>query len=50
MPAACTGLRGEIGIDIEEARAGDVPGEIELAPAPGGAELPAAVDELVAQA
>ena len=40
----------QIRIDVEEACAGDVAFQIELAAAAGIAELPAAVDELVAQA
>jgi predicted aconitase len=50
MPPALTGRRREIGVDVEEARAGDVTFEIELPAALRRAELPATVDELVAQA
>jgi hypothetical protein len=49
MPPALSGRPGQIGIDVEEARARDVPLEVELAAALGVAELPAAIDELVAQ-
>jgi len=49
MAAARAGLRRQVGVDVEEARAGNVPGEIQLAAAARGSELPAAVDELVAQ-
>jgi hypothetical protein len=49
MAASLTRGRGEIRVDVEEARAGDVSGEVELAAAAGLAELPATVDELVAQ-
>jgi hypothetical protein len=41
--------RGEVGIDVEKARAGDVTFEIHLPAALGLTQLPAAVDELVAQ-
>ena len=50
MPAALARRRRELGIDIEEARAGYVTLEIELATPTRVPELPAAVDELVAQA
>jgi hypothetical protein len=50
MPPALAGRRREIGVDVEEARAGDVTFEIELPAALGRGELPATVDELVAQA
>ncbi len=43
-------LRREIGVDVDEARARDMASEIQVAPAARVAELPAAVDELVAQA
>jgi len=49
MPPARAGLRRQIGVDVEKARAGNVAGEVQLAPAAGIAELPAAVDELVAE-
>jgi hypothetical protein len=42
--------RGKLALDVEERRTRDVPREVELPPAVGLAELPAAVDELVAQA
>jgi len=41
--------RGEVGIDVEKARARDVTFEIHLPAALGLTQLPAAVDELVAQ-
>jgi hypothetical protein len=50
MPPTLTGRRRQVGVDVEEARAGDVTFEIQLAAALGRAELPATVDELVAQA
>ncbi|MDX6369993.1 MAG: hypothetical protein QOG93_1495 [Gaiellaceae bacterium] len=50
MPPALTGRGREIGVDVEEARAGDVTFEIQLAAALRLPELPATVDELVAQA
>lgn len=50
MPPALTGPRREISVYVEEARAGDVTLEIQLPAALGRAELPATVDELVAQA
>jgi hypothetical protein len=40
---------GEVLVDVEERGARYVALEVELAAAPGTAELPAAVDELVAQ-
>jgi hypothetical protein len=49
MSAARAWRRRQIGIDIEEAGPGDVTAEVELAAAVGFPELPAAVDELVAQ-
>ena len=49
VTAARAGLRREVGVDVEEARAGDVSPQIQLAPTAGVAELPATVDELVAQ-
>ena len=49
MPPTRSRRRGKVAVDVEEARARDVSFEIELAPAAGIAELPAAVDELVAQ-
>ncbi len=42
---------GEIGqvlVEVEEGRAGEVAGGVELPPALGRAQLPATVDELVA--
>jgi hypothetical protein len=45
MPSARPGLGREVAVDVEEARARDVPGEVELAAAPGVPQLPAAVDE-----
>ncbi len=41
--------RGQVLVHVEKRRARDVPGEVELAAPAGRAELPAAVDELVAQ-
>jgi hypothetical protein len=49
MPPARSRPPGQVGVDIEEARARDVSLEIELAAAAGLAELPATVDELVTQ-
>jgi CheY-like chemotaxis protein len=37
----------EVIVDVEERGTGDVPGEIELAPASGVPELPPAIDELI---
>ena len=49
MPALVgDGEVGEVLVHVEERGARHVPGEIELAPALGRAQLPAAVDELVA--
>src|SRR5438552_1257894 len=50
MPAVPARSGGEIRVDVEKARARDVPSEVELASALGLAQLPAAVDELVAPA
>jgi hypothetical protein len=50
MPSSRTGRGRQIRVDVEEARAGNVSLEIELAAAAGFPELPATVDELVAQA
>ncbi len=50
MPAARAWSGGQVGVDVEKARTRDVAREVELTPTPGVAELPAAVDELVAQA
>src|SRR4029077_8345901 len=41
--------RGEVLVHVEKRRSGDMPGEVELAALSRRAELPAAVDELVAQ-
>ncbi len=49
VPAARAGVAGEVRVDIEEARARNVPLEVEPAAAAGAPELPATVDELVAQ-
>jgi len=49
MTASLTRGRGKIRIDVEEARAGDVARKVELAAAARFPELPATVDELVAQ-
>jgi hypothetical protein len=50
MSAAYPGRRRQIGVDVEETGAGDVAVEVKLAPALRLPELPATVDELVAQA
>ena len=50
MSASWPGRRRQIGVDVEEAGAGDVAAEIELSTALRFPELPATVDELVAQA
>ena len=50
MPPTESGLGGEVPVDVKEARAGNVSFEVELPPAIGLPELPATVDELVAQA
>jgi hypothetical protein len=50
MATALTRRARKIGVDVEKARTGNVPGEVELAAATGLPQLPAAVDELVAQA
>jgi hypothetical protein len=42
-------LVGQILVDVEKRRTGDVPLEVELSPLAGTAELPPAVDELVAR-
>ena len=49
MSAAQPGRRRQIGVDVEEAGAGDVAVEVELAASLRFPELPATVDELVAQ-
>ena len=49
VTATCAGRRREVGVDVQEARTRNVPGEVELATALGPPELPATVDELVAQ-
>ena len=49
MPSAWPGRRGEVIVDVEERRPRDVSLEVQLTPATGRAELPAAVDELVAR-
>src|SRR5207253_3393966 len=48
MTTARPRRRGEILVHVEERRTRNVPGEVELAPLPGRAELPATVDELIA--
>src|SRR5262249_48627977 len=48
MPSARPGRRRQVGLDVEKRRARDVSFEVELAAASGLAELPTAVDELVA--
>ena len=50
MPTALAGRAREIRVDVEKRRARDVPGAIQLAPAGRVADVPAAVDELVAHA
>ena len=50
MAPARTRRRREVGVDVEEARAGNVPRDVQLTAALGAPELPTAVDELVAQA
>jgi hypothetical protein len=50
MPPAGARRRGKVGFDVEEGGAGDVSGEVELAPAAGIPELPAAIHELVPHA
>ncbi len=50
MPTARTGRGRQIGVHVQEARPRDVTGEVELAAALRLPELPATVDELVAQA
>ena len=47
MPPTLARRGREICVDIEEARAWDVAGEVQLASAGGVPELPAAVDELI---
>jgi hypothetical protein len=50
MPALTfDGLVREIRVDVEKRRAGDVSFEVELSPLAWTAELPTAVDELVAR-
>ena len=49
MAPTRAGLRGQVGVDVKEARTRNVPGEIQLAAAARVSELPPAVDELVAQ-
>ena len=49
MPASFPGRRRQIGVDVEEAGAGNVTVEVELAASLRFPELPATVDELVAQ-
>src|SRR6266545_3651794 len=50
MPSTRARGGGKVVVDVEEARAGNVACAIELAPARGLAELPAAVDELIPHA
>ena len=49
-PVGASRRRGELALHVQERRAGDVAREIELAAAFRLAELPPAIDELVAQA
>jgi hypothetical protein len=49
VPPALPGRSREVLVDVEERRAGDVPLEVELTSALRVAELPPAVDELVAR-
>ena len=48
MAPALARRRGEVLVHVQERGAGNVPGEVELPAASGVAEIPAAVDELVA--
>src|SRR3954447_12979190 len=48
MPPADSGRRGKVALDVEERGAGNVSLDVQLATAVWSAELPAAVDELVA--
>jgi hypothetical protein len=50
MPPALPTRPRKIAVDVKEARTGNVAREIKLPPAIGISELPATVDELVAQA
>jgi hypothetical protein len=50
MPATLARRSRKIAVDIEEARAWDVAPEVQLATTLGAPELPATVDEPVAQA
>ncbi len=50
MPPARTGGRRQIGVDVEKAGARNVSGAVEITTTSRLAELPATVDELVAQA
>ena len=50
MPTARAGRGRQIGVYVQEARSRDVSAEVELATALRFPELPATVDELVAQA
>ena len=50
MPSTRAGRPREIGVDVEEARTGDVAFDVQPQASLGLPELPAAVDELVAQA
>ena len=47
MATALAGRRREVAVDVEERRAGNVSGEVELAAARRVGDVPAAVDELV---
>jgi hypothetical protein len=49
VPSARSGLRRQVGVDVEEARTRDVAGEVDRTPTTPAPELPAAIDELVAQ-
>lgn len=49
VPAPRPRRRSQVRIDVEEARAGDMPREIQLTTPARVAELPTAVDELVTQ-
>src|SRR5690348_7238911 len=48
VPAAAPGRTGEVFVHVEKRGAGNVTGEVELPPTARRAELPTAVDELVA--
>ena len=49
MASPLSRLRREIAVDVEEARARDMSRKVEITTPVGVSELPAAIDELVAQ-